>query len=266
MQCLYCGGPFEWAGGGQHARCTRCLNIFTREQSGQLTPVVVDAPGGGFNPEFNAVFAQNLGFGPPPPGAVPRPPPSQQPQHHLGKGEFDMGGGMQLKLKVDGKTPENFLKDKASGMIWGWIIGAVIIGLVVLVFLGVGGYVFYAAKHTGDAPSAGSVGGGVGGWDGKSTFVCKGNDDVSLSGVTAKTSGTAIQASANCHLHLTGVNITAPVGIEASGSAKIDLVGGSINATTNAVVASNGASVDCVGTKITGKVNKSGGAKVSCGP
>ena len=133
MQCLNCGGAFEWAGGGQHARCVRCLSMFS-QQNGQLTPIVVQAPGGGFNPEFNAIFAQNLGFGPPPPGAQPMPPP---PQHNLGAGTFDMGGGQQLHVKINGKTPENYLKDKASSMIWGWIIGAVILGIVVLTFVGV---------------------------------------------------------------------------------------------------------------------------------
>ena len=43
MQCLYCGGPFEWA--GQSARCMRCLNIFS-QQGGRLTPLVVKAPDG----------------------------------------------------------------------------------------------------------------------------------------------------------------------------------------------------------------------------
>src|SRR5438552_1369928 len=114
MQCLYCGGPFEWAGGGQSARRMRCLNIFS-QSGGQLTPVIVKAPDGSWDPGFNDVFAQNLGFGPPPPGAMPRPPPLQQ--HDVGKGQVDLGDGWKLQVKVDGKTPESYLKDKASGMI-----------------------------------------------------------------------------------------------------------------------------------------------------
>jgi hypothetical protein len=240
----------------------RCLNLFSQE-SGQLTPVVVSAPGGGFNPEFNQIFAQNLGFGPPPPGAVPRPPPSQQPQNNFAQGTFDMGGGNQVKLTVDGKSPENFLKDKASGMIWGWIIGAIIIGVLLLTFIGIGGYVWYVAKNGGGGTASTASGGKVS-WDGKSTFECKGNDEVSLTGVKATvTSGPAIRASANCKLSLTGVNITAPIGIEASASAKVDMTGGSITASTSSVVASNAAEVSLVGTKVTGKVQKSGAAKVS---
>jgi hypothetical protein len=248
MQCLSCGGAFEWAGNGQYARCTRCLALFSN-QGGQLTPIVVQAPGGGNNPEFNAHFARNLGFGPPP------------QQHNMAAGTFDMGGGQQLQVQIDGKTPEGYLKDKASSMIWGWIIGAVIIGIMVLTGVGFGIYIYLEAKN----PSTGSgvKTGAASTWDGKSTFECKGNDVVSLTGVKANVSGTAIKASANCQLTLVGVDITAAVGIEASASAKVTMTGGSINASTNSVVASAAAKVDCVGTKVTGKSKASGAAKVT---
>ncbi len=248
MQCLSCGGAFEWAGNGQYARCTRCLALFSN-QGGQLTPIQVQAPGGGNNPEFNAMFAQNLGFGPPP------------PQHNMAAGTFDMGGGQQLQVQINGKTPESYLKDKASSMIWGWIIGAVIIGIMVLTGIGFGIYIYLEAKN----PSTGSgvKTGAAAQWDGKSTFECKGNDVVALTGVKANVSGTAIKASANCQLSLTGVDITAGVGIEASASAKVTMTGGSINATTNSVVATAAAKVDCVGTKVTGKSKASGAAKIT---
>jgi len=246
MQCPSCGGAFEWAGNGQYARCTRCLALFSN-QNGQLTPIQVQAPGGGSNPEFNAVFAQNLGFGPPP------------QQHNMAAGTFDMGGGQQLQVQINGKTPEGYLKDKASSMIWGWIIGAVILGILVLGGIGLGGYIYYQAK----SPGGGVKTGAAATWDGKSTFECKGNDVVALTGVKANVSGTAIKASANCQLTLTGVNITAGVGIDASASAKVTMTGGSITATTNSVVASAAAKVDCVGTKVTGKSKVSGAAKVT---
>ncbi len=261
MQCLNCGGPFEWAGGGQHARCVRCLSMFNH-QNGQLTPIIVQAPGGGFNPEFNATFAHNLGFGPPPPGAQPMPPPQMgppQPQHNVGAGTFDMGGGQQLHVKIDGKTPENYLKDKASSMIWGWIIGAVILGIVVLTFVGVGIYVYVAAKDT-SSPATAAKAAQAASWDGTSPFTCGGADVVALTGVTA-TAG--IKASGSCVLTLTGVSITAPVGIEASGNAKVTMTGGSITSSTSSVVASANAKVDLVGTKVTGKTKSSGNAKIS---
>jgi hypothetical protein len=238
----------------------RCLSLFNNE-NGQLTPIVVQAPGGGFNPEFNAMFAQNLGFGPPPFGAQPMPPPQQPmgPQHNMAAGTFDLGGGQQLRVKINGKTPENYLKDKASSMIWGWIIGAVILGLVVLTFVGVGIYVYVVAKDT-SSPAGARKAAEAASWDGKSTFSCGGNDVIALTGVTA-TAG--VKATASCQLTMTGVNITAPVAIDASGNAKVVMTGGSINASTNSVIASANAKVDLVGTKVTGKAKTSGLAKVT---
>ena len=260
MQCPSCGGAFEWAGNGQYARCMRCLSLFNN-QGGQLTPIRVEAPGGGHNPEFNAQFAHNLGFGPPPPGAGMQ---QQQPQHNMGAGSFDMGGGHQLQVKINGKTPENYLKAEASSMIWGWIIGAVILGVLVIGGLGFGAYIFFQVESD-------SAGGGAAAaknaaaaqWDGKSTFECKGNDVIALTGVKANVSGTAIKASGNCQLALTGVDITAATGIDASANAKVTMTGGSIKATTSSVVAANGAKVDCVGTTVTGKSKASNGAKIT---
>jgi hypothetical protein len=246
----------------------RCLSLFSYD-GGQLTPIVVQAPGGGFNPEFNAIFAQNLGFGPPPPGAQPMPPPMQQPaggygqpppQHNYGAGTFDMGGGHQLHVKINGKTPENYLKDKASSMVWGWIIGAVILGILVLSFAGIGIYVWMSAKDMSSTPGAAAKAAEAADWDGKTPFTCGGNDVVALTGVTA-TAG--VKASANCQLTLTGVTITAPVGIDASGNAKVTVTGGSITSSASSVVASGNAKVDFVGTKVTGKAKTSGLAKVT---
>src|SRR5690606_19681173 len=214
-------------------------SLFNHE-NGHLTPIVVEAPGGGFNPEFNAMFAQNLGFGPPPPGAQPMPPPQmhmqpQQPQHNLGAGRFDLGGGQQLQVKINGRTPENYLKDKASSMIWGWIIGAVILGIVLLTFVGVGIYVYMQASDT-SSPGAAAKAAAAASWDGKTPFTCGGNDAVALTGVVA-TAG--VKASANCQLTMTDVSITAPVAIEASGNAKVIMTGGSITATNSVVASAN---------------------------
>ncbi len=251
MQCLSCGGGFEWAGNGQYARCVRCLALFSN-QGGQLTPIVVQAPGGGHNPEFNAMFAKNLGFG---------PPPNQHPP-----GSFDLGDGYRLQVKINGKNPEQFAKDEVKSMIWGWIIGGIILVLVLLIFAGVGIYVYVQAN---DSTSSTASGGGAtkaasaGEWDGKSTFECKGNDAVTLTGVNASA---GVKASANCQLNLVNCNITAPVGIDASGNAKITMTGGSLNGSTNSVSAQNNAKVTLVGTKVTGKSKKAGGAVISGAP
>lgn len=251
----------------------RCLSLFTSE-NGALTPVVVQAPGGGWNPEFNNIFAQNLGFGPPPPGAQPMPPPQQpgygqqqQPQHNMGAGTFDMGGGHQLHVKINGKTPENYLKDKASSMIWGWIIGAVILGLIVLTFAGIGIYVYVVAKDSGATAAANSPAGqraaAASNWDGKSPLTCGGSDAITVTGVTASA---GVKASANCQLNLVNVNITAPVAVDASGNAKVTMTGGSITASGNSVVAGGNATVTCVGTKVSGKSKKSGNATIVGAP
>ena len=198
-------------------------------------------------------------------GHAPQPaagaPVQQAPQHNMAAGTFDMGDGHQLRLKINGKTPEGFLKDKASSMIWGWIIGAVIIGIMVLTAVGFGIYIYVVAKSP--SPAAAGKAAAAAAWDGKSTFECGGNDVVALTGIT---SSAGVKAAGNCQLSLTGVNITAPVGIEASASAKVIMTGGSITSSTNSVVASAAAKVDLLGTKVTGKSKSSGAAKITGAP
>lgn len=73
LTCTSCGAPLELSPSGQgHARCTRCAGLFTVGQDG-LTPVKLVAPGGGFDPGFQAIFEEKLGFAP---RQVPRQPPS----------------------------------------------------------------------------------------------------------------------------------------------------------------------------------------------
>ncbi|AKU93764.1 hypothetical protein AKJ09_00428 [Labilithrix luteola] len=197
------------------------------------------------------------GHPPQPPRPAQGAPPAAQ-QHNLAQGTFDMGGGHQLRVKINGKTPENYLKDKASGMVFGWILGAIIVGAMVLTVVGFGIYIFVVAK-SGNAPKAAAAAK----WDGKSEFECAGNDAVVLTGVTAKA---GVKASGNCQLTMSSVSITAPVAIEAGGNAKVTMTGGSISSSTNSVVASANAKVDLVGTKVTGKAKTSGGAKVTGAP
>jgi hypothetical protein len=185
----------------------------------------------------------------------------QGQQHDLAKGTFDLGGGAQLKVKINGMSPENFAKNKASQMIWGWIIGAIIIVVMLLVLGGFGIYVWMQARSggaTGNAKAATAAA-----WDGKSAFECGGVDVVALSGVKA-TAG--VKAAGNCQLTLTGVSITAPVAIEAGGNAKVVMTGGSITASTNSVQATGNAHVDIVGATVSGKSKSSGNAKVTGAP
>jgi hypothetical protein len=194
-----------------------------------------------------------------------QPHQQQQPQHNMAAGTFDMGGAQQLQVQINGKSPENYLKAEASSMIWGWIIGAVIVGILVIGGLGFAGYLYFQVKSDsagGGAAAAGKAAAAAK-WDGKSTFECKGNDVIALSGVKANVTGTAIKASGNCQLTLTGVELTAATGIDASANAKVTMTGGSIKATTNSIVAAGGAKVDCVGTTVSGKSKAAGAAKIT---
>ena len=56
--CTDCGAPLEWTPSREHARCSRCAALFTSD----LTPVRLEAPGGGFEPDFQAIFEEQLGF------------------------------------------------------------------------------------------------------------------------------------------------------------------------------------------------------------
>jgi len=177
---------------------------------------------------------------------------------NLDAGTVKLGGGYQLQVKIGGKTPGNYVKNQVSSMIWGWVIGGIILVLAVLILGGIGVYAYMNRNAT-----SGAAANAAAKWDGKTPFTCAGNDDLTLSGVTANVSGTAITARGNCHLTLTGVNITAAVGIDAGGTAKVTMTGGSINATTSSVVAAGGAQVSCTGTKVSGKSKASGGAKIT---
>ena len=102
--------------------------------------------------------------------------------------------GPQIQVKNNGNTPENFVKDKVSSMIWGWIIGGIILALIVITLAGVGIYVAYKVKT--DDPGAAKAA-AASAWDGKTPLECKGADVMVVTGVTANLPGqTAIKASA----------------------------------------------------------------------
>jgi hypothetical protein len=69
MVCQRCGCPhLEYAASA--ARCTQCSALYAQSEGG-WAPLIVQAPGGGENPEFNAIFEQKLGFGPRPMQQMP---------------------------------------------------------------------------------------------------------------------------------------------------------------------------------------------------
>jgi hypothetical protein len=68
-RCPSCQSPLEWSAQRERARCTGCAGLY----AGDGTPIRLEAPGGGFNPEFQAIFEQELGF---PARIVPNRPPA----------------------------------------------------------------------------------------------------------------------------------------------------------------------------------------------
>ncbi len=187
----------------------------------------------------------------------------QAPQHNVAAGTFDMGGGHQLRVKINGQSPGDYVKNKIIGYIIGAVITFVmVVGFIVAILYFMNKQASDAAAQASGAPREAKA--AV--WDGKSTFECKANDAVTLNGITANVSGTAIKASGNCQLTLVNVNLTAPIAIDAGASAKVTMTGGSITASTNAVVAGGAAKVDLVGTKVSGKSKKSGAATITGAP
>jgi phage baseplate assembly protein gpV len=183
--------------------------------------------------------------------------PRQAQQHVLG-----VGG---VNIVVPTARIERDIRNKISGFIWGWIIT----GIVVFI-LAIGGVVFFfwiraqmnaTTAAASAAPSAGTGAPQVASWDGKAPYMCAASQVVTIKGTTATlSSGPAVSALGACQLTLEDVNITAPDGIQAMGTAKVTVKGGSIKSTGNAIQAMGGAEVDVQGAKITGKTSALGAA------
>jgi hypothetical protein len=245
MKCLNCGGPLEYAGNNAaYARCTHCLALFENHNP-NLVPIQVQAPGGGNNPQFNAVFAQQLGFAP------------RQASHET----FNLGGG--VGVKVNTAAIERKAKAKISGCIWGIIFSVVFF----IIFAAVVGWILWQVKKASDEVKTGSVPTKevkAATWDGKSPFTCGGVENVKIEKVDANiTSGTAINVMGMCQLTLVNVNVTAPVALEVGGNAKVTMTGGSLKGKTKAISAGGNATVTLSGTKVDGKTEQNGNGKIS---
>jgi hypothetical protein len=174
-------------------------------------------------------------------------------------------GGFKIKASTDGGLDTAGLKnqvvDKAKSTVIWYAAGCLIVGLVVLGLAGLGGYIWYSASSS-SSPASGPAKAAK--WDGKGEFSCSGSDNLKLEGVTANlSSGTAIRASANCKLTLVNCNITAPTGIEAAANAEVEVSGGSVNSTQFSAKALGTSKVTFKGTKVTGKTQALGGAKIT---
>jgi len=105
---------------------------------------------------------------------------------------------------------------------------------------------------------------GASAWDGVSTLVCTGNQQVTLIGQTANLPGMrAITASGNCQLTIVNCTITAQDVITASGNSRVTITGGAITGSGTSIVASGNATVTVAGTAVEGRVRRSGGATLT---
>lgn len=250
MHCLQCGGSLEYAGAyREHARCTQCLALHRVVRPGHVQLVDVRAPNGQVDPQFTAMIAQQLGFG-----------PRLAQQQVVG-----LGG---INIVVPTARIERDIRNRISGFIWGWIITGIIVFLVAI-----GGIVFFFwirgqmkdAAANGGMPVAGTGAPEVVSWDGKAPYTCGASQVVTIKGTTATlAAGPAINALGACQLTLDGVNITAPDGIQALGTARVTVKGGSIKSTGAAINAMGNAQVDVQEARITGKTSTLGaGAKIT---
>ena len=81
---------------------------------------------------------------------------------------------------------------------------------------------------------------------------CVGSQAIIVSDTTVVvTEGPAVRASGSCSITLINVDLHAPIGIAASGSASVTMTGGSIEAETRSVATSGSSSVNLVGTRLT---------------
>jgi hypothetical protein len=251
MHCVQCGSPaLEFAGpDNAYARCTKCLALHNKVRPGHVQLMDVRAPNGQVDPQFTAGYAQQLGFAP------------RKAQDQV----VGIGG---VNIIVPTARIERDIRSKISGIIWGWIVGAIILFIMAIVGLVV---FFYARSQmksidsSAGMPAAGTGAPQVVSWDGKAPYSCGASQVVTIKGTTATlSSGPAISALGACQLTLDDVNITAPDGIQAMGTAKVTVKGGSIKSTGTAISAMGSAEVDVQGAKITGKTSTLGaGAKIT---
>jgi hypothetical protein len=178
------------------------------------------------------------------------------------KGNIDQG---DIQRQLEQKANQ-----KVSQFKTGCIISIVMAVMVVGILAALGIYFAYAWHKSGGLdgnPTAAGAAAAAAKWDGSSTFSCAGNDNVALSGVTATfKSGDAIDASGNCHVTLTGMNLTAPTVISASGNAVVVVTGGAITGSSAAIDAEGNSKVTVVGAKVTCKVTKAGNGTVTGAP
>ncbi len=135
--------------------------------------------------------------------------------------------------------------------------------LIPLFLLGMGVLIWYVSTQRPSNASGTAKDAEAATWDGKDTFVCKGNDAVALSGMAFELDASpAIRAESNCKLTLTDMTITAPVVVEAKGNAEVTISGGKLVGTDQAIKAGGNAKVKVEETAVEGVTEASANASI----
>jgi hypothetical protein len=136
----------------------------------------------------------------------------------------------------------------------------VVLPLIIVAVVGVVFFVVFLVRSSG-----GGGLGSLGGWDGTTPFDCGGNEDISVTGVTANfNAGTAITVGGNCHFKCTDCTIKAPTAIDVGGNGQVTIINGKIEGTDTLVEAGGNARVNISGNVVaSGQVKKSANARVS---
>jgi hypothetical protein len=101
-------------------------------------------------------------------------------------------------------------------------------------------------------------------WDGKSTLVCGGSQQMTIRDKHVKMeTGPAFTVGGDCKLNIVNSDIIAPTVIDAGGNAIVTVQGGSITATDKAIDAGGDAQIAIHGTKILGAIDKGGSARIT---
>lgn len=167
------------------------------------------------------------------------PPPMAAPPMPFG---FQQPYQQQIPHVVIGQR--RGYRSSSSGLVWfSLALPILIVGFVMMMLYGHGIF--------------------AGAWSGKETLECSGNDDMTVSGVTATIEGdTVISATGNCMLHVKQCNLKGATGIEAGGNAHVIVEQGTVEGSESAIDASGNAHVELHGTKVTGPKTRGGNAKI----
>ncbi len=174
-------------------------------------------------------------------------------------------GGINVGVGTGGINTDEIasqLKEKAKWKLIGCGI-ALVLFLILAVIVLIVGWRIYAKTADAMSGQPTKTAQKVVAWDGTKPLTCV-SKNMKVVGTTATlASGTAIRATGNCKLTLMNVNVSAPTALSVSGASLVIIEGGSLTGSKVAISAlGKKAKVQIRGAKITGKVNKIGGAVV----